>query len=32
MCLVNGVETVGIGIALSSLEYQKFVNDKILIV
>ncbi len=31
MCLVNGVETVGIGIDFSSLEYQKFVKDKILI-
>jgi hypothetical protein len=31
MCLVNGVETVGIGIDFSSLEYQEFVKDKILI-
>jgi hypothetical protein len=30
-CLVNGVETVGIGIDFSSLEYQEFVKDKILI-
>ncbi len=31
MCLVNGVETVGVGIDFSSLEYQEFVKDKILI-
>lgn len=31
MCLVNGVETVGVGIDLSSPEYQEFVKDKILI-
>lgn len=30
-CLFNGVETVGIGIEFSSLEYQQFVKDKILI-
>lgn len=31
MFFVNGVETVGIGIDISSLEYQEFVKDKILI-
>jgi putative FmdB family regulatory protein len=31
MFLVNGVETVGIGIDFSSFEYQEFVKDKILI-
>lgn len=31
LCLVNGVETVAIGIDISSLEYQEFVKDKILI-
>jgi hypothetical protein len=31
MCLVSRVETVGIGINFPSLEYQKFVKDKILI-
>ena len=30
-CLVNGIESVGIGIDFSSLEYQEFVKDKILI-
>jgi len=30
-CLVNGLETVGVGIDFSSLEYQEFVKDKILI-
>ena len=31
-CLFNGVETVGIGIELSSPEYQEFVKDKIVII
>lgn len=31
-CLFNGVETVGVGIEFSSLEYQEFVKDKILII
>jgi len=31
MCLVNGVETVGIGIDFSSHEYQEFVKDKIIL-
>jgi hypothetical protein len=30
-CLFNGMETVGIGIEISSPEYQEFVKDKILI-
>jgi hypothetical protein len=30
-CLVNGAETVGIGIDFSSPEYREFVKDKILI-
>lgn len=30
-CLVNGVETIGAGIEVSSPEYQEFVKDKILI-
>lgn len=30
-CLVNGVQTVGIGIDISTPEYQHFVRDKILI-
>mgnify|MGYP006268485253 CR=1 FL=1 len=30
-CLVNGVETIGIGIDFPSHEYQEFVKDKILI-
>ena len=28
-CLVNGVETVGVGIDFSSSEYQEFVKNKI---
>jgi hypothetical protein len=28
-CLVNGVQTAGIGINFSSPEYQEFVKDKI---
>lgn len=28
-CLVNGVQTVGVGIVFSSSEYQEFVKDKI---
>jgi Tfp pilus assembly protein PilZ len=31
MCLVNGAETVGIGIDFSSHEYQEFVKDKIIL-
>ncbi len=31
MCLVNGVKNVGIGIDFSSLEYQEFVKNKIII-
>jgi hypothetical protein len=30
-CMVNGVETVGVGIDFPSPEYQRFVKDKILI-
>ena len=30
-CFVNGVESVGLGIAFSSLAYQEFLKDKILI-
>lgn len=30
-CLVNGVQTTGIGIEFSSPEYQEFVKDKIII-
>jgi hypothetical protein len=30
-CLVNGEETVGVGIDFSSLEYQEFVKDKIFV-
>lgn len=30
-CIVNGAETVGIGVDFSSHEYQEFVKDKILI-
>jgi hypothetical protein len=30
-CLVNGVQTIGIGIDFSSPEYEEFVKDKILI-
>jgi len=29
-CLVNGVETVGVGIDFSSLDYQEFVKNRIL--
>jgi hypothetical protein len=28
-CLVNGVETIGVGIDFSSSEYQEFVENKI---
>ncbi|MGO9377402.1 MAG: PilZ domain-containing protein [Dissulfurispiraceae bacterium] len=31
-CLVNGVQTVGVGIVFSSPDYQAFVKDKISIV
>jgi hypothetical protein len=31
-CLVNGVLTTGMGIDISSEEYQQFVKDKIVIV
>ena len=30
-CLVNGVESVGVGIDISSNEYREFVKNKILI-
>lgn len=30
-CLVNGVQTTGIGIDFSSPEYEQFVKDKIVI-
>jgi hypothetical protein len=30
-CLVNGVQTTGIGIDFASSEYEEFVKDKILI-
>jgi len=30
-CLVNGVQTTGIGIDFSSPEYEEFVKDKIII-
>ncbi|NJD54910.1 MAG: PilZ domain-containing protein [Nitrospirae bacterium] len=30
-CLVNGVQTTGIGIDFSSPEYEEFVRDKIII-
>ena len=30
-CLVNGVQTTGVGIDFSSPEYEEFVKDKILI-
>lgn len=30
-CMVNGVETVGMGIDFSSPEYLEFVKDKILV-
>lgn len=30
-CLVNRVQTIGIGIDISSPEYQEFVKDKILV-
>jgi len=30
-CLVNGVQTTGVGIDFSSPEYEDFVKDKILI-
>jgi hypothetical protein len=30
-CLVNGVQTTGVGIEFSSPEYEEFVKDKILI-
>jgi len=31
-CLVNGIQTVGVGIVFSSPEYQAFVEDKISII
>ena len=30
-CLVNGVQTTGVGIDISSPDYEEFVEDKILI-
>lgn len=30
-CLLNGIQTIGIGIDFPSSEYQEFVKDKILI-
>ncbi len=30
-CLVNGVQTTGIGIDFASAEYEEFVRDKIII-